>query len=90
MNILKWFQKEKGNNPNVRIYDLDSCNTWGNTIRWLNYDTQSIVGHQQIIPRIGDYILSKMQSGVTAKFVVTQVEQCRNPSDMFIANVKRV
>lgn len=71
-----------------RTYDMRTLNSWGNSIQWQNVEKRRIVGWQDQIPRKGDVILAAMQSGKVGRFLVTKVDPCRDPADMFFATVK--
>lgn len=77
-------------NPNPQIYNMRKCRSWGNAINWLNFDTRCVSGHQYRIPKVGDFLIAEMTSGKLYKFKFIKVEQCRDPKDMFFANVKDV
>lgn len=93
MKILNWFKKlftKEVVNTNPIIYNMELCKSWGNNIRWIDFDTRSIVGHQHKIPVKGDFLLSKMTNGKIVKFKFVDVYPQRDPSDMFFAKVKDI
>ncbi len=59
---------------------------WGCHVEWLT-DHEKVWGHHPTIPSVGDRIHSPMQSGRTGVYEVTAVERCRDPDDMFFADV---
>jgi hypothetical protein len=74
-----------------RRYDIGGG--WGNAVNWHspkdNPGTR-VVGWQSRIPRIGDYLVSKMQDGEDGCYRFTKVEPCGDPADMFFADVEGV
>jgi hypothetical protein len=73
--------------------DMDGITkgSWGNSIRWLNFDSRRITGH--ISPysiKVGDLVRDKFESGNIYEFKVISIEWMNNPSDQFFATVKEV
>ena len=69
------------------VYDMQRHLGWGNAINWSNYEKRRVYGHLQRRPRVGDELISKMESGKIARFVFTNVEYSTDPHDMFFADL---
>lgn len=63
---------------------------WGNNISWFDWDKRMIVGHLITIPKVGDELRANLQSGKVGRFLITVVEPCRDPRDMFFATVSDI
>lgn len=72
-----------------REYRMWEHSYWGNSISWFNIDSYRITGfsHQDSRINVGDYILSEMQSGKIARFVVLSIDYEDDPKDMFFADL---
>jgi len=83
-----------------RTYRQDEHQGWGNSIQWSTPPREVRVGplrRRKVVgrmvgwlprkPRVGDLIITPMQSGRDAIFRVDEVENAPNVSDMFWANV---
>ena len=77
--------------PTGRYINMWEHSVWGNNICFADYDKgrkiNKIVGWLSIKPVVGDEIRSKMQSGKIARYLVVSVDYCRDPQDMFFADV---
>ena len=71
-------------------YRYDICHGWGDRIEWTDFDQRALSGHQRRIPKVGDYLFAKMESGKVAVFCWDKVEPCGNPPDMFFGTVDDV
>lgn len=73
-------------------YRMWEHNQWGNSISWLDCDNYKITGFSKQPDKIevGDYILSEMQSGKIARFVVKSIDYKNDPIDMFFGSVEFV
>lgn len=60
---------------------------WGNAINWQRYPNE-VVGWKLQLPRAGDILFSKMESGRTGVWRFTNVKPCYDPRDMFFASVE--
>lgn len=61
----------------------------GNHISWRDECIgRQIYGHMQIRPRSGERFWVHMQSGKIGMYKLKNVEYCRDPQDMFFADVK--
>lgn len=67
-----------------RVYPMGGG--WGCHVEWLT-DDEKVWGHHPTIPQVGDHVHSSRTSGRTLVFEVTAVERCRDPEDMFFADV---
>ena len=84
-------------NPKRNIWNFDGHNSWGNSIKFAN-NTRGPEGFYTRIygfisypyPSIedGDELRVQMQSGKTVAALIYNVEYCRDPRDMFFADVK--
>ncbi len=70
---------------------------WGNHIAWSTSPFKGDGVHGSVVgfcrgrfPEVGELIVSKFQSGRYFYVAVTKVEPCKNPNDMFFADVKVV
>lgn len=70
---VEWFDGGKG------IHERESEDCIGELRVW---------GHLPSIPKVGDRLTSKMQSGRVGVFEFVEVDQMSNPLDMFFAWVK--
>ena len=78
--------------PNPSIFKMYN-NQWGNNIRWFmdtGFENRRIVGHQTPGPDVGDLLTCPMDSGKTAVFCIMELENHRNPPDMFFATVQDI
>lgn len=84
----------------MRIYRQDEHQSWGDKIEWWatpHYAKKrwfrprivvgEIVGWLPRKPRIGDLFISPTKTGNDAVFLVTAVQCCANPVDMFYADL---
>ena len=89
--MINWLKKLfiKNNShvvqPTGYIYEQWNHSSWGNHISILSWDKRRIYGHMFRIPRVGDEIRFKMESGKIGRFLVVRLEHCSSPSDMFFA-----
>lgn len=74
--------------PTGRIINMWKHTGWGNSISFTDWEKRRLVGHLPNRPKIGDEIRSKMESGEIGRFLVSEVEYCRDPKDMFFCTVK--
>lgn len=63
---------------------------WGDAIDWFNIPKRKVVGWKCSRPEKGDWLLCKTQSGKTGIFIFKVVEYCKDPPDMFFADVEDV
>ncbi len=78
-------------NPNPYVYRKWEHKRWGDSIE-INklYDNRSsfrIVGWLKRLPKTGDKLLYNTESGRIASGYIVNVEYCRDPRDMFFADV---
>lgn len=71
-----------------RVFAKDEHGEWGDHIKWWDGGTKKMWGHTCPRPETGDLILVQMESGGLAIYEVTSHEHCRDPRDMFFADVK--
>lgn len=91
MNIFEVFNKlkkkpEKAEKPpskEPRIYKPK--HGWGNAIYILDWERAQLSGHLTPVPSVGDYFVTQMASGRWGVFKITEVDQMRDPPDMFFA-----
>ena len=71
-------------------YRMWEHNQWGNSISWFDFDNYRITGFSKQPDKIGvgDYILSEMQSGKIARFIVKSIEYKDDPTDMFFGGLE--
>lgn len=85
--IVKWMKtllekiEIKESWPN-KIYDVN-----GIDIYWMDYDRRRICGHSYR-PKVGEGFRAKMQSGKYGIFLITKVDWCGDPRNMYFATVK--
>lgn len=70
-------------------YNMQEHTGWGNTIAFYNWETRRIFGWKRGL-KVGDKLISKMQSGKTAEFEIIEIEYKRDPSDMFFGYVSDI
>jgi hypothetical protein len=70
----------------VRVFTSDNP-AWGFHIGWTEYPTK-VYGHYTPQPEKGDRFEQKMKSGFIGVFEFEKVEYCRDPEDMFFADMK--
>lgn len=69
---------------------------WGNHIAWSDHPTDKggdkktgkVEGFCSTLPKVGELIVSQGSSGMYHYFAITKVEPCKDPADMFYADVK--
>ena len=85
----------KGSN----VYEMASAGGpggWGNHIAWSTCPTKtdgvkgSIVGFSRRFPKVGELVVSRLQSGRYFYCAIMKVEPCGNPHDMFFADIEVV
>jgi len=64
--------------------------TWGDRLAWSDVESRRLVGWMYSKPHVGDEIQARMHSGKVGRFIVTGVEYCRDPRDMFFATVEDI
>jgi hypothetical protein len=69
------------------VYESWRHTGWGDAIGWSNYKERRVHGWLWRRPQVGDEIRWKMESSKVARFIVTDVEYCYDPDDMFFADV---
>lgn len=70
------------------IINLWEHNSWGNSVYFSDFKNRKITGHLSPRPKVGDEIRSKMSNGKIGRFLVKEIEYCRDPNDMFFCNVE--
>lgn len=75
-----------------RVIKAWEHNGWGNAVQWSDYNELRVVGWLDDLPVENDEIQFKMRrkfdKNVVTRFIVTDVERCGDPRDMFFATVK--
>ena len=69
---------------------------WGNHVAWDTYPndkggdgkTGIVIGFCRTLPKVGELIVSQGSSNLYHYFAITKVMPCKNPADMFYADVK--
>jgi len=56
---------------------------WGNHMELTSWNDGKFVGHRTPYPKVGDLIEADMESGRTAVLLITKIEGCRDPRDMY-------
>lgn len=74
--------------PTEEIINLWEHNGWGNNVYFSDFKNRKITGHLSPRPKVGDEIRSKMSSGKIGRFLVKEIEYCRDPNDMFFCDVE--
>lgn len=73
-------------------YSLRGDNMWGDSILWRKGAPDGhkgrVYGWVPRLPRVGDLLAMRMQSGSWGAWVFDVVEPCGNQGDMFFATVK--
>jgi hypothetical protein len=72
-------------NKDTYIYNIGGG--WGDAIRFTDESYKEVVGWKSRRPKAGDVLLVPMQSGKTGRFKFTSIEYCRDPKDMFFAEI---
>jgi hypothetical protein len=70
--------------------DMRKHKYWGDCVYFLRWEDRAIAGHFLPQIRIGDFLISAMDSGKLAKFEIIEIEYARDPRDMFFGKVKDV
>ena len=78
---------DDGMSEEPKTYRMENHTGWGDRIGWSDYPKR-INGHLSQKPSKGDYITCEMKSGKIGVFRVASIEYCRDPQDMFFANVE--
>ncbi len=65
-------------------------NLWGYAINWRNWNTRRVSGHFTPYIRNGDIFGYRMASGKIGIFRLIDVENCRDPRDMFFATAEDI
>ncbi len=77
-------------NPNPFVYKIWEHKRWGDSIQ-INkiYDNNAfrIVGWLKRLPKNGDKLLYETESGKILSGYIVNVDYCRDPGDMFFADV---
>jgi hypothetical protein len=94
MNILKliinFFKSKFEIKPTGRVFEMPG-EYWGVQIFFYDFERRLIYGYtDKKILTIGDELRAKMKSGMIARFLITDMEYCEDPPDMFFATVKDV
>lgn len=76
-------------NPNPRVYDMSKHKGWGNSICINRVDGSnfSIYGWLAVRPKKGDKLIYDVEGNKKAIGYIVNVEYCRDPPDMFFADV---
>lgn len=82
---------------NAHVYEMASAGGpggWGNHIAWDGNPCKGegiygqIVGFSHRIPRVGELIVSRLESGYYYYFAITKIRRCKDPHDAFFADVR--
>lgn len=76
-----------------RVIKAWEHNGWGNSVDWSSYENLRVVGWLSNTPEVNDEIQFKMlraadKKEVVTRYIITDVDYCRDPQDMFFATVK--
>lgn len=71
----------------VTTYLMWEHSSWGNSIFWIDWDKRKVSGFLPNIPKKGDILQCKMESGKIAQFKFELVEVMNDPKDQFFALV---
>lgn len=97
--IHKWYKHRRKKrflarmeriNPNPYVYKMWEHERWGNSIqvdKIYDNNTFRIVGWLERLPKAGDKLLYDTESGKVLCGYIVNVECCRDPRDMFFADV---
>lgn len=89
MSIIKWLKSifnkdlERG-----KVFIMKEHQGWGNSIQWLDWPKMKVYGCLMSRPNIGDILVAEFTGGKVVEFQFISVERCRDPHDMFFADVK--
>lgn len=84
--LRKLFARRVRPRKDALTYDMRE-KWWGNSVCWNNVELRRVHGWCEPRPVRGDILKSPMKSGRIGLFIFTDVEYCRDPSDMFFATV---
>jgi hypothetical protein len=79
-DLLKHFRKV------IKMWELTD---WGDRISWFTPGF-TVDGHMTPTPKAGDFIFSKMGSGRVGVYKIISVKNCKDPRDMFFADVEAI
>ena len=65
-------------------------NGWGDSIYWCSFVDRRVSGHLTPIPKEGDLLQCKMESGKIGVYRFKEIDYCHNPHDMFFATMEDV
>jgi len=90
MKLLNKIFKKKVRRPPLTgtIINMSNHSGWGNSIYFSDWNSRRITGHMTPIPSIGDELRAKMESGKTARFLISKIERAGDPRDMFFGYVQ--
>lgn len=75
-----------------RVIKAWEHNGWGNSVQWSDHSVLRIVGWLDDLPEENDEVQFEMLDAnkkvVQTRFIITEVEYCGDPRDMFFATVK--
>ena len=70
-----------------RVISMWEHSEWGNSIYFTDWYKRRVAGHLKPVPKEGDILRSKMESGKIARFKFENVDVMSNPRDQFFATV---
>lgn len=80
------FQERQRALRGTRVYKIGGG--WGSSINWSGESNTRVHGWKTPRPHAGDRLHADMQSGRTGVYIFTKVDPCRDPEDMFFADVE--
>lgn len=85
----RFYKKMCRINPNPRVYDMSNHKGWGDSICISRVDGSNfrIHGWLAVRPNDGDKLIYDVQGNKKAMGYIVNVEYCRDPADMFFADV---
>jgi hypothetical protein len=77
--------------PAATPHTYQRSSNWGDALDFFpDYESRRVTGHKQRIPHVGDLMEVPMQSGRTGVYRFVEVQQMRDPPDMFFGRVEDV
>lgn len=91
MTIFDVFRKKIPLTPTGKVWKVAEHNDWGDriTIFMKHEHTYRWSGHTTPLVQVGDVLETELESGRVGRFLLTEVEHCGDPWDMWFATSSR-
>jgi hypothetical protein len=98
VRVGAWLRRKSAPEPiatireGALIFALRGDKHWGDSITWAERESDTenerrVMGWTSPRPQVGDVCAVAMESGQWGEWVFTEVDYCRDPSDMFYATI---